>query len=104
MKTKLSFVPRSLLVFGLLALLSLVVSSAPLGMMPAARAQQGTPTAEGGIVIQAQDKPRASHPVGKQELRLAGTTLDPSPLDPAFARDVNSAFMTRQVFRGLMRF
>jgi oligopeptide transport system substrate-binding protein len=104
MKTKPSFAPRTFLVFGLLALISLLGSVTPLGNTPSAQAFQATPTADGGIVIQAQDKPRDSNPVGKQELRLAGTTLDPSPLDPAFARDVNSAFMTRQVFRGLMRF
>jgi peptide/nickel transport system substrate-binding protein/oligopeptide transport system substrate-binding protein len=57
-----------------------------------------------GVVIEAEDRPRESNPSGRQELRLAGTINDPVPLDPAVARDVNSAFMTRQVFRGLTRF
>jgi oligopeptide transport system substrate-binding protein len=56
------------------------------------------------VVIEATDRPQDSNPTGRQELRLAGTINDPAPLDPAVARDVNSAFMTRQVFRGLTRF
>jgi oligopeptide transport system substrate-binding protein len=56
------------------------------------------------VVIEATDRPRDSNPTGRQELRLAGTINDPAPLDPAVARDVNSAFLTRQVFRGLTRF
>jgi oligopeptide transport system substrate-binding protein len=56
------------------------------------------------VVIEAKDRPKESNPSGRQELRLAGTIIDPVPLDPAVARDVNSAFMTRQVFRGLTRF
>ena len=63
-----------------------------------------TPVAGGVVVIEARDHPRESNPTGRQELRLAGTINDPAPLDPAVARDVNSAFMTRQVFRGLTRF
>jgi oligopeptide transport system substrate-binding protein len=63
-----------------------------------------TPVAGGVVVIEAEDQPRESNPTGRQELRLAGTINDPAPLDPAVARDVNSAFMTRQVFRGLTRF
>lgn len=69
-----------------------------------ALAVSGTPTPDGGVVIEAEERARDANPTGKQELRLAGTTLDPAPLDPAFARDVNAAFMTRQVFRGLTRF
>lgn len=69
-----------------------------------ALAQSATPTAGGSLVIEAKERSRTSNPTGDQELRLAGTIFDPAPLDPAFARDVNSAFMTRQVFRGLTRF
>jgi peptide/nickel transport system substrate-binding protein/oligopeptide transport system substrate-binding protein len=104
MNTKPSLSRRTFLTVSVLTPLSLLGSLAPLGITPVAQALQGTPTADGGIVIEAHDQPRVSNPVGKQELRLAGTTIDPGPLDPAFARDVNSAFMTRQVFRGLMRF
>lgn len=74
------------------------------GAAPLASALQATPIAAEPIVLLADRTPRAISPSGPQDLRLAGTTIDPTPLDPAFARDVNSAFMTRQVFRGLMRF
>ena len=67
-------------------------------------AAQATPSPDGSVVIEAQNRVKVSNPTGVQELRLAGTTIDPAPLDPAFARDVNAAFMTRQVYRGLMRF
>jgi peptide/nickel transport system substrate-binding protein/oligopeptide transport system substrate-binding protein len=72
----------------------------------AASAQEiaATPPAGVAVVIEAQDRTRVSDPTGRQDLRLAGTIIDPVPLDPAVARDVNSAFMTRQVFRGLTRF
>jgi peptide/nickel transport system substrate-binding protein/oligopeptide transport system substrate-binding protein len=92
----------------LLAIFSLVAISATVptfSAMPAA-AQSGSPTpsVDDTIVIEAEDRVRVASPTGKQELRLAGTVFDPTPLDPAVARDVNSAFMTRQVFRGLTRF
>jgi peptide/nickel transport system substrate-binding protein/oligopeptide transport system substrate-binding protein len=67
-------------------------------------AQDATPLSGESIVIHANRVPRNSNPTGEQVLRLAGTTFDPVPLDPAFARDVNSAFMSRQVFRGLTKF
>jgi oligopeptide transport system substrate-binding protein len=82
-----------------------LVAMAVLGCLsPLTIAAPATPVAGGAVVIEARDRPRESHPTGRQELRLAGTTIDPAPLDPAVARDVNSAFMTRQVFRGLTRF
>ena len=73
-------------------------------LTPLIASAAATPVAGGVVVIEAQDRPRESNPTGRQELRLAGTINDPAPLDPAVARDVNSAFMTRQVFRGLTRF
>lgn len=69
-----------------------------------AQAAQATPTSTEPFVIEAGDRSRTANPIGDQVLRLAGTIIDPAPLDPAFARDVNSAFMTRQVFRGLTKF
>jgi oligopeptide transport system substrate-binding protein len=82
-----------------------LVAIAVLGWLsPLSTAATATPIAGGGVVIEATNRPRESNPTGRQELRLAGTTVDPAPLDPAVARDVNSAFMTRQVFRGLTRF
>ncbi len=95
---------------------SLVIALAALLVLPAtlrfpifsttldARAAQATPTTSETIVIEAGDRTRVANPTGDQVLRLAGTILDPAPLDPAFARDVNSAFMSRQVFRGLTKF
>ena len=67
-------------------------------------AQEATPLAGEPIVLHANRVPRSANPTGEQLLRLAGTTIDPVPLDPAVARDVNSAFMSRQVFRGLTKF
>ena len=76
-----------------------------LGLLaPLTTTAAATPVAGGVVVIEAKDRPKESNPSGRQELRLAGTIIDPVPLDPAVARDVNSAFMTRQVFRGLTRF
>lgn len=69
-----------------------------------AQTPAATPGSGDSIVIKAGDRTRISTPTGPQELRLAGSIIDPVPLDPAFARDVNSAFMTRQVFRGLTKF
>ena len=73
-------------------------------LTPLIASAAATPVAGSVVVIEAKDRPRISNPTGRQELRLAGTIEDPAPLDPAVARDVNSAFMTRQVFRGLTRF
>jgi len=85
----------------ILPLVAIVV----LGLItPLIASAAATPVAGGVVVIEAEARPRESNPSGRQELRLAGTINDPAPLDPAVARDVNSAFMTRQVFRGLTRF
>ena len=73
-------------------------------LTPLIASADATPVAGSVVVIEVKDRPRISNPTGRQELRLAGTIEDPVPLDPAVARDVNSAFMTRQVFRGLTRF
>ncbi len=82
-----------------------LVAIAVLGWLsPLSTTATATPVAGDVVVIEATNRARESNPTGRQELRLAGTTLDPAPLDPAVARDVNSAFMTRQVFRGLTRF
>ncbi len=82
-------------------LVAMVVLASFAPLIPSAAA---TPVPGGVVVIEAEDRPREANPTGRQELRLAGTINDPAPLDPAVARDVNSAFMTRQVFRGLTRF
>jgi oligopeptide transport system substrate-binding protein len=91
---------RSLLV----GLAALAASGSTLNWHRALLAQEATPLPGEPIVLHANRVPRQSNPRGEQVLRLAGTTIDPAPLDPAFARDVNSSFMSRQVFRGLTRF
>ena len=106
MKRKSEAAQRCSILVLILALTLLAGGLAPasLGMAHGALAAQATPVASEPIVIEAGNRTRTSHPTGNQELRLAGTTIDPVPLDPAVARDVNAAFMTRQVFRGLTRF
>ena len=88
----------------LCTILPLVAITILTWLFPVTTAATATPTADGVVIIEATDRTRESNPSGRQELRLAGTIIDPAPLDPAVARDVNSAFMTRQVFRGLTRF
>lgn len=56
------------------------------------------------VVIEAQDPPSVATPSGEQTLRLAGPSDGPESLDPAFSRDLSSAFLIRQLFRGLTRF
>jgi oligopeptide transport system substrate-binding protein len=98
MNARPAMVPRPF--FMILSLVSIVV----LGSLAPLAASAATQVPGDVVVIEATDRPRESNPTGRQELRLAGTIIDPAPLDPAVARDVNSAFMTRQVFRGLTRF
>ncbi|MBW3632158.1 MAG: peptide ABC transporter substrate-binding protein [Chloroflexi bacterium] len=99
-------IPRTICLILTLASVVLLSSLATLTSVGGrgALAAAATPIPGGVVVIEAQDRPREATPSGRQELRLAGTVIDPVPLDPAVARDVNSAFMTRQVFRGLTRF
>lgn len=62
-------------------------------------------SAEGSAtLIVAQDEPLSATPRGDQTLRLAGPIDGPETLDPAFARDLSTAFIARQVFRGLTKF
>ncbi|HET8628324.1 MAG TPA: peptide ABC transporter substrate-binding protein [Thermomicrobiales bacterium] len=64
---------------------------------PASPAAAGTP-----LVLTAP--PRTGHPTprGAQVLTIAGGQAPPT-LDPALVRDVDSAFLAHQVFRGLVR-
>lgn len=43
------------------------------------------------------------NPKGDQVLHLAGSTQGPESLDPALAKDLPTAFLIRQIYRGLMR-
>lgn len=106
MKMPIATTPRPLPYLAALIVIIVLGGLAPLSGGRTARAQElaATPAPGDVVVIEASPRTRVADPTGEQELRLAGTILDPAPLDPAVARDVNSAFMTRQVFRGLTRF
>lgn len=106
MNTRFSLGSRPCIPLVALAVIIVLGLIVPVLLSPSVLAQDmaGTPVPGDVVVIEAEERTRASDPTGRQELRLAGTIIDPVPLDPAVARDVNSAFMTRQVFRGLTRF
>ena len=61
--------------------------------------ETGSPVATAGISPTAQ----TPKPTGQQVLTLSGGPLDPSTLDPALIRDAESAFIARQIFRGLVK-
>lgn len=63
----------------------------------------GSAGAQQATVIEAVDEPRAATPSGEQVLRLTGPAQGPDSLDPAFSRDLSSAFLIRQIYRGLTR-
>ncbi|MDP9363344.1 MAG: peptide ABC transporter substrate-binding protein, partial [Chloroflexota bacterium] len=64
---------------------------------------QGTPASGQPVVVVARDRPAVDAPPGDQTLRLAGPRDDPPSLDPALARDLSTAMLCRQLFRGLTR-
>lgn len=55
------------------------------------------------VVIEAKSEPSVAQPTGEQVLRLAGPVEGITTLDPSLARDISSAFLARQVYRGLTR-
>jgi ABC-type transport system substrate-binding protein len=57
---------------------------------------------DGGEVILAQPTAARPRPSGEQTLTLAGSAQGPLTLDPALLRDVESSFLARQIFRGLV--
>jgi oligopeptide transport system substrate-binding protein len=88
--------------FGAISLLlTLILASSLLAAVPPLVAAQDSPAP---FVLEAQDDPSPATPSGDQTLRLTGQAEDPDTLDPAFSRDLASAFLIRQVFRGLTRF
>jgi peptide/nickel transport system substrate-binding protein/oligopeptide transport system substrate-binding protein len=106
MNVRTSRTPRRFIPLVALAIALLLgpILTLPVASSVSAQETAATPVAGETVVIEAQERTRISNPTGRQELRLAGSIIDPVPLDPAVARDVNSAFLTRQVFRGLTRF
>jgi len=93
-------VRRLLILVALAAALPLFPGAA----RPMASAQDDAPTTDtGSLVLVASDEPSSATPRGPQVLRLAGPSQGPESLDPALARDLQSTFFVRQVFRGLTR-
>ena len=57
----------------------------------------------GVTVIESPVEESDATPSGQQVLRLLGPSFGPESLDPALSRDLSTAFIIRQVFRGLTR-
>ncbi|HKG25622.1 MAG TPA: peptide ABC transporter substrate-binding protein [Thermomicrobiales bacterium] len=82
-------------------LLLLLMASTLLAGVPIGVTAQDTAAP---FILEAQDEPNRASPSGEQTLRLSGQSEGPDSLDPAFSRDLASAFLVRQIFRGLTRF
>ncbi|MBX5443556.1 ABC transporter substrate-binding protein [Sphaerobacter sp.] len=63
----------------------------------------GTGGGEVGTVLEAPPPATVADPSGEQTLTMIGSPDGPATLDPALVRDTESAFVTRQIFRGLVR-
>ncbi len=61
------------------------------------------PTTGPETIIEAPPPAPAPPATGEQRLTLAGSPDGPLTLDPALVRDADSAFIVRQIFRGLVR-
>ena len=72
---------------------------------PAFLDQAGRPAFGEPVVITAPIEPLGQNasPSGEQLLRLAGEIQGPESLDPHLARDLPTAFLLRQIYRGLTR-
>lgn len=86
---------------------SFLIRTSVLATRAGARTPSAAAAAGGGLasavfgVAGAQDA--GPNPSGDQILRLAGSTQGPETLDPALTKDLPTAFLVRQIFRGLMR-
>jgi len=89
------------LILGVLILVSVsgIAQAAPFSNIR----YQPSAFADDVTIIEAVDEPRNATPSGEQVLRMAGPSNGPESLDPAFSRDLSSAFLIRQIFRGLTR-
>jgi len=76
------------------------VPSASVG--PNGGAPATPPVTNGGLLGTPAPRP-AAKPSGSQTLTLAGGPYDPTTLDPALVRDADTAFIDRQIFRGLVK-
>lgn len=90
-----------------LLLMSGVVGLAPLPLRAAGTASLNDANlayqASEPVVITAQERSSNATPSGQQLFRMAGGINDPVSLDPALGRDLSTAFLTRQLYRGLTR-
>jgi ABC-type transport system substrate-binding protein len=90
---------------GIFFIIALLVAQATVGAAIAGAQVDGTASAgDQPTVITAQNEPLVAHPSGDQTLRLAGPTQGPETLDPVLARDLSTAFIVRQIYRGLVGF
>ncbi len=79
-------------------------TATPAVASPAPVTPAHTPSPAGiETVIEAPTPAPAPAATGEQRLTLAGSPDGPLTLDPALVRDADSAFVVRQVFRGLVR-
>src|SRR5215211_5014412 len=97
LETKLSVL--NALIATLLAVACLAGGSRSAGAL----APDSTPAPTESVVITAADEPISATPRGEQALVLAAQTGAPSTLDPAFAHDIGTTLIVRQIFRGLTR-
>ncbi len=67
-------------------------------------ADDGTPSGDQPLIIEARKAQFQPTPRGEQTLHLAGSPLGVETLDPATARDISTTFLVRQIFRGLVAF
>src|SRR4051812_4730162 len=104
-------VVRAIALLSLLTLLSACSLHGSHGATPTpANAASASPVAvaspivlaspDGGETLLAQPTAVHPHTSGDQTLTLAGSAHGPLTLDPALLRDVESAFLARQIFRG----
>jgi oligopeptide transport system substrate-binding protein len=89
--------------FAILALIVLIVPMTARVSNAGTLAVGATPASQEPIVITVADQPIVASPRGDQSLALAAPPDAPATLDPAFARDIGTTFIVRQLFRGLTR-
>jgi oligopeptide transport system substrate-binding protein len=95
--------PKLARFFAILALIVLIVPMTAHVSNAGTRASDATQALLEPIVITAEDHPIEASPQGDQSLALAAPPDAPATLDPAFARDIGTTFIVRQLFRGLTR-
>src|SRR5688572_17381638 len=86
----------------LLIVLMVLVSSA-VGAVGSAGDVARVLAETGPTIIESVNDPIEAQPSGPQTLRMVGPAQGLDSLDPAFSRDLSTAFLIRQVFRGLTR-